>query len=102
MHIEIAPKARYQLLKMTDYFAEYGGQKAVDHLLDQIVTKQQQILKHPEAYHPEPLLSGRRFVYRSVIINKHYKMIYRVEPDVIRVSAFWDMRMSPENLRKRI
>ena len=102
MRIEIAPKARLQLLAITDYYAEYGGQSAVDHLLDQIVTKQQQIQKHPEAYHPEPFLSERKFLYRSVMINKRYKMIYRVESDVIRISAFWDMRMHPDKLKRRI
>lgn len=102
MRIEIAPTARLQLLKITDYYAEWGGMRSVNRLLNKITEKQEKILKYPEAYHPEPLLTGRKAVYRSVIINDYYKMIYRVDDDVITISAFWDMRMHPNRLKKML
>lgn len=102
MRIEISPKARQHLLAITDYYAELGGMRSVERLLDRLVEKQQQILKYPKAYHPEPLLANRKIEYRSVIINKYYKMIYRVDDDVITISAFWDMRMNPSKLKRMI
>lgn len=102
MRIEISPKARCQLLKITDYYAEWGGMRSVESLLDKIKEKQERILRFPEAYHPEPLLTERRVVYRSVIINDYYKMIYRVDNDVITISAFWDMRMHPNKLKRMV
>ena len=89
-------------MEITDYYAECGGQRAVDRLLAKIVEKQHLIESHPLAFHPEPLLRQRAIVYRSVIINKHYKMIYTVAGDVIMISAFWDMRMHPDRLKRRI
>ena len=102
MRIEISPKARTQLLMITDYYAEWGGVRSVKRLLDKIIEKQKIILRFPEAYHPEPLLAGRRILYRSVIINDYYKMVYRIDDDVITISAFWDMRMNPNRLKRMI
>ena len=102
MRIEISPKARQQLLQITDYYAEWGGMRSVERLLDKIKEKQEIILKFPEAYNQEPLLAERKIVYRSVIINDYYKMIYRIDNDVITISAFWDMRMHPNRLKRRI
>ena len=72
MRIEISPKARQHLLAITDYYAEWGGVRSVERLLGKIVEKQQKILKYPQAFHPEPLLAGRKVEYRSVIINDYY------------------------------
>jgi len=102
MRIEISPKARQHLLAITDYYAEWGGMRSVEKLLGKIVEKQQLILKYPKAYHTEPLLSGRKVDYRSVIVNDYYKMIYRIDNDVITISAFWDMRMNPNKLKRMI
>jgi len=102
MRIEIAPKAKQHLLSITDCYAEWGGVRSVEKLLGKIVEKQQMIIKHPHAFHPEPLLADRKVVYRSVIINDYYKMIYRIDHDVITISAFWDMRMNPNKLKRLI
>ena len=102
MRIEISPKARQHLLAITDYYAEWGGVRSVERLLGKIVEKQQKILKYPQAFHPEPLLAGRIVEYRSVIINDYYKMVYRIDNDVITISAFWDMRMNPSKLKRMI
>ena len=102
MRIEISPKARQHLLAITDYYAERGGVRSVERLLGKIVEKQQKILKYPQAFHPEPLLVGRKVEYRSVIINDYYKMVYRIDNDVITISALWDMRMNPSKLKRMI
>lgn len=102
MRIEISPKARQHLLTITDYYAEWGGIRSVERLLSKIVEKQQKILKYPQAFHPEPLLADRKVEYRSVIINDYYKMVYRIDNDVITISAFWDMRMNPSKLKRMI
>jgi plasmid stabilization system protein ParE len=102
MRIEISPKARYQLLKITDYYAEWGGMRSVERLLDKIREKQERMLRFPESFPPEPLLAERRVTYRSAIINDYYKMIYRIDGDVITISAFWDMRMHPNRLQQMI
>jgi len=50
----------------------------------------------------EPLLADRKIRYRASVINDYYKVIYYVMGDTLRIAAFWDMRMSPEKLKKSI
>lgn len=76
--------------------------KSVDHFLSIVRAKSAWIQKFPTAGTPEPLLSGRKFFYRFVLLNHNIKMVYYIESDVIHIVAFWDMRMSPENLIKKI
>ena len=48
------------------------------------------------------MLADRKIHYRASVINEYYKVIYYVKGDVLRIAAFWDMRMHPDNLRKTI
>ena len=64
--------------------------------------KQKRLLKYPESGFSEPLLRDRKILYRASIINDYYKVIYYVKGDVLRIAAFWDMRMHPDKLRKTI
>ena len=102
MRIEITPKARQQLLTITDYYAEWGGLRSVERLLDAIREKQERMRRYPESFPREPLLADRNIAYRSAIINDHYKMVYRIDLDIITISAFWDMRMHPVKLKKTL
>ena len=102
MQIEVHRKARLMLLSITKYYAEYGGVQSVENLLQTIRIKCERIQKFPESGTPEPLLTGKKHFYRFVILNKNIKMVYYVQDDSIHISAFWDMRMKPEHLKKRI
>lgn len=79
-----------------------GGERAAFRLHQKYLQKQARLLKYPESGFPEPLLRDRKILYRAAIINDYYKLIYYVRGDVIRVAAFWDMRMHPDKLRKTI
>ena len=102
MQIDVHKKARQMLLGITDYYAEYGGMHSVNNLLETIRSKSEWILKYPQAGTPEPLLAGRRYFYRFVRLNRNIKMIYYVRKDTVHIAAFWDMRMSPQKLKKKI
>ena len=100
--IEIHDKARQMLIAITDYYAEMGGMSSVDRLLDAIRVKTDRISQYPESGTPESLLAGREHFYRSCILNRRIKMVYYADDSAIHVVAFWDMRMSPNRLRKTI
>ena len=102
MQIEVSKRAQRQWLQILVYYNEMGGEKAAAKLHLRYLQKQKRLLKFPESGTPEPLLRDRKIHYRSVIINEYYKMVYYVKGDVLRVAAFWDMRMHPDNLRKTI
>ena len=102
MQIEVSKRAQRQWLQILVYYNEMGGERAAAKLHRKYLQKKKRLLKFPESGTPESLLRDRKIQYRSVIINEYYKMVYYVKGEVLRVAAFWDMRMHPENLHKRI
>ena len=62
-----------------------------------------QLRKHPESYTPEPLVI-KKHVYRSAIIMNRFKIVHVYIPssDTVRIVDIWDMRMSPEKLKRMI
>ncbi|MBQ8462597.1 MAG: type II toxin-antitoxin system RelE/ParE family toxin [Prevotella sp.] len=102
MQIEVSKRAQQQWLRILVYYNETGGESAAVKLHQKYLQKQKRLLKFPESGFPEPLLRDRKFLYRAVIINDYYKVIYHIKGDTIRISAFWDMRMHPDKLRKSI
>jgi len=102
MQIEVSKRAQRQWLRILTYYNEVGGASAATKLHQKYLKKQERLLKHPESGFPEPLLADRKIHYRASVINEYYKVIYYVKGDVLRIAAFWDMRMHPDNLRKTI
>ncbi|MBQ9186793.1 MAG: type II toxin-antitoxin system RelE/ParE family toxin [Prevotella sp.] len=102
MQIEVSKRAQHQWLRILVYYNEMGGERAAFRLHQKYLQKQARLLKYPESGFPEPLSRDRKILYRAAIINDYYKLIYYVRGDVIRVAAFWDMRMHPDKLRKTI
>ena len=100
--IEVNDKAREMLVAITDYYAEMAGMSSVDKLLDAVRQKTKRVAQYPESGTPEPLLAGRKYFYRSCILNRRIKMVYYVEDNTIKVAAFWDMRMNPNKLKQMI
>lgn len=102
MKLEVSKRAQQQWLRILVYYNEIGGERAAAKLHQKYLQKQTRLLKHPESGFPEPLLSDRKILYRASIINDYYKVIYYVKDEVVRIAAFWDMRMHPDKLRKTI
>ena len=50
----------------------------------------------------ERLLYRSRIKFRSIVVAKHNKLIYYVRPDAIVIVDFWDTRMSPKTLVRRL
>lgn len=102
LQISYTRNASRMLFKITDYYMEWGGKKAVGHLLDNIQQQETRISKFPETGFLEPLLRDRKLPYRSVFINRNIKMVYYPGKSFIRIVAFWDMRMNPDRLRRSL
>ena len=100
--IEVSKRAQKQWLRILVYYNEMGGEKAALKLHQRCLQKQERLIKYPESGFPEPLLQGRKILYRALIINDYYKIIYYLKGNVVCIAAFWDMRMHPEKLAKSI
>lgn len=60
--------------------------------------------KFPEIGFPEPLLKGRKKLYKAYFINKRFKLIYyyAATSDTVHVVDIWDTRREPIKLSNRI
>ncbi|MCR5454324.1 MAG: hypothetical protein K6F33_05000 [Bacteroidales bacterium] len=56
----------------------------------------------PESGRIEPLLEGLEQEYRAVIFDKMFKIIYTVNEDEIVVENLWNMKRSPNALKRDI
>jgi len=56
----------------------------------------------PESYRIEPLLQGKRKVYRAINFEKDFKIIYSVGKDEIRLENLWNTKMNPNKLKQDI
>lgn len=84
-------------------YLEYG-QKTSKRWMQERIAFADRVAKHPESYSPETLLAGRKRKYRSCHILGRFKIVhyYAKSSDTVHIVDIWDMRMSPENLKRRI
>ncbi len=85
-----------------EYLLETFGISSVIKLRDEIDSYINTLLTNPNVGRVEPFLVGKRYVYRSIVINSINKIVYRIDEDVLYIIDIWDMRRSPENLVKGI
>lgn len=69
-----------------------------NHILDEA----DKLLAHPQMASIEPLLKGEVETYRSLVVRHNYKIVYRVEGEIIYIVDIWDCRQQPERLKRRI
>ena len=85
-------------------FLDYGKKTAGRWLSDasEIILRLQ---RFPESDTPEPLLRGRKRIYRSCrLMGGRFRLVYYYNPstNIARIVDIWDTRMNPETLIKRI
>lgn len=102
MQVKFTDKAIAHLENILDIFVEYAGERYATKFSERVNKKIERLKCFPEIGFIEPLLKGRKYLYRATIVYDNYKMIYHVEGDTIWIVAFWDMRMDPARLQNMI
>lgn len=104
MTCEWRKKAEKELIKVSMYCAEYFGKHIAEKFIDAIDQQVERLTLHPELGFPEPLLSGRRRNYRSLIVSGHFKIVYYYDEnkDTVFIVDLWDTRREPQSLSQRI
>ena len=85
-------------------YSEFGKSTA-KRWLTEIAHVETRIASMPLLYTPEPLLSGRKRVYRYChLMNRRFKLIYcyYLSSDIVHIADIWDTRVNPETLKRRI
>ncbi len=102
MTVRWSPKARTALDQTADFIQkEFGSNSKVQFKLE--VRRVNNLLKlHPHLGSIEPLLADFPSTYRSIVVNRLNKIVYRVVDDHIEIADFWDVRREPQSLAKRM
>lgn len=66
--------------------------KIFNEILDAVDT----LIDFPQKGPVEDELSGHQGEYRSLLVRKHYKVIYYLEDETIFIAAIWDCRQNPQ------
>ncbi len=96
-------KARRLFREHISYARIEFGEETALRWYRQINKIEDRLRKHPESYTQESLIV-KSHLYRSAIIMKRFKIVHFYIPssNTVRIVDIWDMRMNPENLRRRI
>lgn len=84
--------------EIADYILVTFGSKARKNFLTEVYESVLSLAANPFMGKIEPNLEDRALTYRSLVINKVNKVVYRVEDDRIVVVAIWNCRRDPKIL----
>lgn len=87
-----------QLKKIHSYYKKEASEKTAQKLTKTLVQTTIQLETNPLIGKKEPLLKNYDFEYRF-LIKKHFKIIYRLDGNIVRVISIFDTRQNPKKIR---
>lgn len=104
MQVKWDKRAMKRLDKATEYGLYKFGEITSIRFYQKIRSYDSLLAEHPRLGKVEPLLIGRRFEYRSLVVHEYYKLIYYINEVKSRivVSDFWDVRQEPQHLAEEV
>lgn len=96
--------AKIRLKDVIFYGVDNWGLKIARQFHENIIKTEKRLVMNPKMGHPEPLLLDKLFEYRSIIVQKNFKLVYRIdsEKEVLFIVDLWDTRREPTALMKGI
>jgi plasmid stabilization system protein ParE len=102
MVIDWTDKAKRHLKNIFDFYVETAGRKIAIEFVTDIKAATKPLARFPQMAAVEPLLSDLPETLRSLVVRKHYKVIYYVDNEAVRILAVWDCRRNPDNLKIQV
>lgn len=96
--IKWMPVAQLDLDEIYQFYLRKSEQVAID-IWNRLLDSTDPLKIFAYAGPVEPLLAHREKEYHSLVVEKHFKLIYYVEENVIHIAAVWDTRKNPEYLK---
>ena len=102
MRVVTSAFAKQEIRKTARYIQKEFGRNSRENFLKKVRETKRLLADNPCLGPVEPLLAGRSSVYRSVVVAKVNKVVYRVADDRIEIADFWDVRREPESLAGQV
>lgn len=93
------PQAITLLENIYDYISKKSERSAVC-VYNRIIDSANPLKTFPYAGSIEPLLEDFPQNFRSLVVEKHYKLIYTISNDLIEIHAIWDCRQDDWKLKE--
>ena len=96
--------AENRLKGIFDYYFSVAGNRVALKLVTRISKSADLLGLMPYMAPVEKDLTGMAFVYRSLVVNKIFKVVYFVDEqsECVVVATVWDCRQNPEELKNEI
>ena len=92
MKVRWTKRARKEANKVAEYIFGSFGEKTYVEFLQEIEHLTSLMAEMPNIGATETLLNDKIYLYRSLVVNKKSKIIYRIDGDIIHIVDFWDCR----------
>lgn len=102
MQVEWTKEVLATLKENVRYCRKKFGEQAAINFYKSIKENEPLLAANSHMGKEEPILLNRKQSYRSLVVHKHFKIIYRIEADIIYVVDLWDTRSNPLLLSQRI
>ena len=95
MKVQTSDVALQRIHETASYIQrEFGKQYRVV-FMQEVREVKRLLRRNPHLGPVEPLLADRATTYRSVVVTKVKKIVYRITDDHIEIVDFWDVRREP-------
>ena len=95
-------QAEDSLSSTAKYIRSQFGQKAAERFLKEAYHLGCLLENNPNLGTIEPLMAHRAITYRSIVVNRLNKMVYRIVDDRVEIADFWDVRREPSTLTNQV
>ncbi|MBR4645176.1 MAG: type II toxin-antitoxin system RelE/ParE family toxin [Bacteroidaceae bacterium] len=90
------------LSRIANFISNTFGKRASNKLMKEVYHVGCLLEDNPYMGAIEPLLSDLPKTYRSIVVNRLNKIVYRIVENQIEIADFWDVRREPQKLAKEI
>lgn len=96
--------AKHQRKEALLYGAKVWGNDAARKFRNQLIKEQSLLSAHPNMGKTEPLLETFTKNYRSLVVHKHFKLVYYIDErqQTLFIVALWDTRREPGAMSQSI
>ena len=96
------PLAKETLRDTSDYICKEFGKKIRNEFIQEVRHTSRLIGNNPYIGKVEPYLDELPDGFRSIVVSRLNKIVYRILEDRIEISDFWNCRRNPKNLVSNI
>ena len=102
MKVKWYSHARAGRRNVATYIFRRFGLRHAERFMEQVDEKVSIIMQNPNMGTVDSLFEERPLEYRSVVINRLSKLVYRYDNNTIHIVAFWDTRQEPKKQANQV